>query len=123
MYRYNFECLPLLCHKNLLQVLGYSSDLPNPCLIYPFMKKGNLNDNLVQDAKAVELDALKRFKISLGIAEALHYLQYLYDTPLIHGNVKSTNILLDEDWTPKLADFGSLHDTREQFQRDPITGK
>lgn len=47
-----------------------------------------------------------RYAISLGAARGLEYLHHGFDRPVIHRDVKSSNILLDEEWKPRIADFG-----------------
>ncbi|XP_063868091.1 uncharacterized protein LOC135104487 isoform X2 [Scylla paramamosain] len=105
-------------HDNILQVYGYSTDHESyPCLVYQFMPHGSLEDRL--QCRRIEAfgesstqrgpDVLgwkQRFRVALGTAGALQFLHTVKEKPLIHGDVKSANILLDQNYEPKLGDFG-----------------
>ena len=77
-------------------------------LVLEYMSKGNLFEALHRKMKdgEVELDWCKRYKIGLGVAKALGYLHRDCSPPIIHRDIKSTNILLDEEYEPQIADFG-----------------
>ncbi|KAL9269828.1 Receptor protein-tyrosine kinase CEPR2-like protein [Drosera capensis] len=72
------------------------------------MANGNLFDALHRKEKGVkpELDWSMRYRIALGVAKGIAYLHHDCSPPIIHRDVKSSNILLDENYEPKLADFG-----------------
>ena len=110
--QFNFEVdqLPKLVHPNIIKVLAYSNDVAeHPCMIYQYMEHGTLSQRLAPgDWAAKELQADQRIKIALGIADAIKYLHTKPGKPLIHRDIKTTNILLAEDWSPMLADFGLL---------------
>ncbi|CAK8532532.1 unnamed protein product [Lathyrus sativus] len=87
--------------------LGFSSD-PKQCrflLVYPLMQNGNLQDALLKRKCSELFDWGKRFEIVLDIAKGLCYL-HSFDPPVIHGDIKPSNILLDCDFAAKIGDFG-----------------
>eukprot|EP00270_Netrium_digitus_P005100 TRINITY_DN1664_c0_g1_i1.p1 TRINITY_DN1664_c0_g1~~TRINITY_DN1664_c0_g1_i1.p1 ORF type:complete len:490 (+),score=30.56 TRINITY_DN1664_c0_g1_i1:203-1672(+) len=99
--------LSLLHHPNLVNLIGYCAEGEQRLLVYEFMPKGALEDHLhdVPDNKE-PLDWNKRMKIAAGAARGLEYLHDKANPPVIYRDFKSSNILLDENWHPKLSDFG-----------------
>ncbi|XP_021924264.1 probable LRR receptor-like serine/threonine-protein kinase At1g51810 isoform X3 [Zootermopsis nevadensis] len=93
-------------HSNLLCLVGYSCDGPAYCLIYEYMSNGSLQDRLACKHEGVALQWHVRLNIALGTARGILYLHTAYEKPLIHRDVKSANILLDQHLVPKLGDFG-----------------
>ncbi|KAL3616589.1 hypothetical protein CASFOL_039979 [Castilleja foliolosa] len=78
-------------------------------LVYEYMLNGSLQDALL-DRKCVELmNWNKRFSIIKSIAKGLHYLHCSCDPPIIHGDIKPSNILLDCSFDAKISDFGLAH--------------
>uniref|UniRef100_A0A8R7TXL4 non-specific serine/threonine protein kinase n=2 Tax=Triticum urartu TaxID=4572 RepID=A0A8R7TXL4_TRIUA len=73
-------------------------------LVYEYVSNGTLRENL--QARGIYLDWKKRLRIALGSARGLAYLHELADPPIIHRDIKSTNILLDDNLKAKVADFG-----------------
>eukprot|EP00850_Spirogloea_muscicola_P021160 SM000239S08065 [mRNA] locus=s239:43273:49262:+ [translate_table: standard] len=91
-----------LRQRNLLRLKGCCFDGESPILVCDFMPRGSLDHLLATSTLAWPL----RLKIALGIARGLQYLHEDSPYRIIHRDVKPANILLDEDWTPKIADFG-----------------
>lgn len=101
-------------HDNVLQLLGYSTDGPEPCLVYQYMAGGSLERRLHPTASSkvsTPLSFNQRKGIALGTARGLQYLHtYIDGKPLIHGDIKPGNILLDTFCIPKIGDFGLVRE-------------
>lgn len=103
-----------LQHSNLVSFQGYYWSSTMQLLLSEFVPNGNLYDNLhgldypgtSTGIGNSELHWLRRFQIALGTAKALSYLHHDCRPPILHLNLKSTNILLDENYEPKLSDYG-----------------
>lgn len=99
--------LSLLHHPNLVNLIGYCADGDQRLLVYEFMPLGSLEDHLHDLPPDKEpLDWSTRMKIAAGAAKGLEYLHDKANPPVIYRDLKSSNILLDEDYHPKLSDFG-----------------
>ncbi|KAK6130553.1 hypothetical protein DH2020_035699 [Rehmannia glutinosa] len=98
------ETLGSVRHKNIVKLYCYFSSLDCSLLVYEYMPNGNLWDGLHRGN--VFLDWPIRHQIALGVAQGLAYLHHDLMPPIIHRDIKSTNILLDVDYQPKVADFG-----------------
>lgn len=94
-------------HINLIKLVGVCDDpTKDKCLIYEYMSNGSLNDRLLCLNNTPPLRPSTRYKIALGVAKALKYLHTSLDPAYVHRDVKSANILLNENFVPKLGDFG-----------------
>lgn len=99
--------LSLLHHPNLVNLIGYCADGDQRLLVYEFMPLGSLEDHLHDLPPEKEpLDWNTRMKIAAGAAKGLEYLHDKANPPVIYRDLKSSNILLDEGFHPKLSDFG-----------------
>ncbi|XP_030540738.1 probable serine/threonine-protein kinase PBL25 [Rhodamnia argentea] len=99
--------LSLLHHENLVNLIGYCADGDQRLLVYDYMPGGSLEDHLFDiGPEQKPLDWLTRLKIAFGAAQGLEYLHDKANPPVIYRDLKSSNILLDKDFTPKLSDFG-----------------
>ncbi|NXA54738.1 IRAK2 protein, partial [Nothocercus julius] len=94
-----FRC----CHVNILQLLGFSVETGLHCLIYPYLPNGSLQNKLHCQDDSASLPWERRINISTGLIRAV---QYLHNFGILHGNIKSSNVLLDENFTPKLGHSG-----------------
>ncbi|KAG9135630.1 hypothetical protein Leryth_002368 [Lithospermum erythrorhizon] len=94
-------------HENLVPLYGYCSDNDQQILVYPFMSNGSLQDRLYGEAaRRKSLDWPTRLSIALGAARGLTYLHSFSGQCILHRDVKSSNILLDDSMCAKVADFG-----------------
>ncbi|GKV07754.1 hypothetical protein SLEP1_g19483 [Rubroshorea leprosula] len=93
-------------HKNLVQLLGCSIEGPESLLVYEYVPNRSLDHFIFDDKKSKLLSWKQRFNIIVGTAEGLAYLHGGSQVRIIHRDIKSSNVLLDEDLTPKIADFG-----------------
>lgn len=104
-FKTEIELLSRVHHKNVVGLVGFCFEQGEQMLIYEFIPNGTLRDSLT-GKNGIQLDWKRRLRIALGSARGLAYLHELADPPIIHRDVKSTNILLDENLTAKVADFG-----------------
>ncbi|PHT85049.1 putative serine/threonine-protein kinase RLCKVII [Capsicum annuum] len=123
--------LSLLHHKNLVNLIGYCTDGDQRLLVYEFMPMGSLENHLFDVKREIEITCRiafgllslvtvvedvepgkkplswsTRLKIAAGAAHGLEYLHCEANPPVIYRDLKSSNILLDNDFNPKLSDFG-----------------
>ncbi|KAH7431430.1 hypothetical protein KP509_08G047600 [Ceratopteris richardii] len=99
--------LSLLHHPNLVNLIGYCADGDQRLLVYEYMPLGSLEDHLHDlPADKEPLGWNTRMKIAAGAARGLEYLHDKANPPVIYRDLKSSNILLNEDYDPKLSDFG-----------------
>ncbi|XP_039017571.1 probable LRR receptor-like protein kinase At1g51890 [Hibiscus syriacus] len=99
------ELLLRVHHRNLTTLIGYCDDGNNMGLIYEYMAKGNLAEHLKDSSRGI-LNWEARIGIALEAAQGLEYLHRGCTPPIVHRDVKSTNILLTESLHAKLSDFG-----------------
>ncbi|KAL7986162.1 hypothetical protein Chor_011328 [Crotalus horridus] len=112
-----FRC----CHPNILQLLGLCVESGLHSLIYPYMENGSLLDRLQCQDNSEALTWEKRTRISLGLIKAI---QHLHQFGIIHGNIKSSNVLLDANFVPQLGHSGlRLHPVEKKSEYTVIKTK
>lgn len=89
----------------LVTLLGYCVEKNNRILVYEYMPNRSLQESLF-DEGILSLSWDRRFEIILDVARALEFLHLGCDPPVIHGDVKPSNVLLDFDYRAKISDFG-----------------
>ncbi|KAK1378968.1 putative serine/threonine-protein kinase PBL23 [Heracleum sosnowskyi] len=96
-------------HPNLVNLIGYCADGRQKLLVNEYVSNGSLQDRLFNvSAERPPLDWHARMKIAQGAAQGLEYLHDTVNPPVVYGDLKSANILLDEEFNAKLSDFGFL---------------
>ncbi|KAJ0832668.1 putative protein kinase RLK-Pelle-DLSV family [Helianthus annuus] len=93
-------------HKNLVKLLACSIEGPESLLVFEFLPNKSLDHFLFDKDKAQILSWRQRVEVILGTAEGLAYLHGGCHVKIIHRDIKSSNILLDKDFSPKISDFG-----------------
>ncbi|XXG42028.1 hypothetical protein AAC387_Pa01g2381 [Persea americana] len=104
-FKTEIELLSRVHHKNLVSLIGFCFEQEEQMLIYEYVPNGTLRDSLF-GRSGVHLNWKRRLRVALSSARGLAYLHELADPPIIHRDVKSSNILLDENLSAKVADFG-----------------
>uniref|UniRef100_A0A2N9G7I0 Protein kinase domain-containing protein n=1 Tax=Fagus sylvatica TaxID=28930 RepID=A0A2N9G7I0_FAGSY len=93
-------------HTNVVQLIGFCAEGPKRALIYEFMPNGSLEKYIFSREGSSPLSIEKTYEISRGVAHGIEYLHQGCDMQILHFDIKPHNILLDENFTPKVSDFG-----------------
>lgn len=93
-------------HRNVVNLLGYCAQGDEKLLVYEFISNESLDKILFKSGKRDILDWKRRHDVINGIAKGLLYLHEDSHNCIIHRDIKGSNILLDDKWMPKIADFG-----------------
>ncbi|XP_062023758.1 rust resistance kinase Lr10-like [Rosa rugosa] len=94
-------------HVNVVQLVGFCSERTKRALIYDFMPNGSLDNSIFSEKeKHIPLGWDRMHAIALGVAHGIEYLHQGCDMQILHFDIKPHNILLDENFNPKIADFG-----------------
>ncbi|XP_042944259.1 putative receptor-like protein kinase At3g47110 isoform X1 [Carya illinoinensis] len=103
---FDIECeiLRHVRHRNLVKIISVCSNIDFKALVLEYMSKGNLEMWLYSNTHC--LNMLQRLNIMIDVAAALEYLHLGYSTPIVHCDLKPSNVLLDEDMVGHVADFG-----------------
>ncbi|CAD5174099.1 unnamed protein product [Musa acuminata subsp. malaccensis] len=119
--------LTRIYHRNLVSLVGYCMDGNCPTLVYEYMKQGSLQEHLRGKAgHSRGLSWGQRLQIALNAAQGLEYLHRGCKPPIIHRDVKTSNILLNEELEARIADFGlskSFHsDEQTHVSTESVVG-
>ncbi|TQD98611.1 hypothetical protein C1H46_015859 [Malus baccata] len=98
------EMLSNIRHRNLIKIISYCDDLDFKALVLQLMPNGSLEQWLYSPNRSMTI--LQRLDIMKDVALALEYLHQGYSIPIVHCDVKPSNILLDDDMVAHVADFG-----------------
>ncbi|KAJ6829142.1 putative receptor-like protein kinase [Iris pallida] len=105
-YESEIDLLGKVQHPNIISLLGYCVHEDTRFLVYEFMQNGSLETQLHGPSHGAALTWHIRMKIALDIARGLEYLHENCNPPVIHRDLKSSNILLDSEFNAKISDFG-----------------
>ncbi|XP_044469882.1 probable serine/threonine-protein kinase At1g01540 [Mangifera indica] len=106
-FKVEVEAIGRVRHKNLVRLLGYCAEGAHRMLVYEYVNNGNLEQWLHGDVGPCSpLTWEIRMNIILGTAKGLSYLHEGLEPKVVHRDIKSSNILLDKLWNPKVSDFG-----------------
>ncbi|XP_070678680.1 MDIS1-interacting receptor like kinase 2-like isoform X3 [Malus domestica] len=101
------QTLTTIRHRNIIRLYGFSSRRGCIFLLYEYLEKGSLGKALYGVEGVTELGWPTRVKIVQGLAHALSYLHHDCSPPIVHRDVTVNNVLLEQDFEPRLSDFGT----------------
>ncbi|XP_021827433.1 rust resistance kinase Lr10-like [Prunus avium] len=93
-------------HVNVVRLIGFCVEGSKRALVYDFMPNGSLDKYLFSQQGGISLNCEKMFEIALGVARGIEYLHRGCEMQILHFDIKPHNILLDENFLPKVSDFG-----------------
>ena len=105
-------------HINVVRLVGFCVQGSKWALIYDFMPNGSLDKFIfLKEERKTLLSWEKMYKIAVGVGRGIEYLHQVCDMQILHFDIKPHNILLDQDFTPKVSDFGlaKLYSTDESM--------
>ncbi|KAF7078515.1 hypothetical protein CFC21_082936 [Triticum aestivum] len=114
-FRAEIEALSNLRHRHLIPLLGFCSDREETILVYRYMPRGTLREHLRGESGKPVMPWWRRLDACMGAARGLHC---LHAGGVVHGDVKATTVLLDENWVAKLSDFGLSNSKHATMKSD-----
>ncbi|KAF7127670.1 hypothetical protein RHSIM_Rhsim11G0113000 [Rhododendron simsii] len=123
-FKTEIELLSRIHHKNVVGLVGFCCSKGEQMLIYEYIPNGTLIDSL-SGKSGIRMDWMRRLRVALDAARGLSYLHELANPPIIHRDVKPSNILLDDNLNAKVADFGiskPISDTGKSYITTEVKG-
>ncbi|XP_047952619.1 rust resistance kinase Lr10-like [Salvia hispanica] len=93
-------------HVNVVKLVGYCAHGSKRALVFDFMSNGSLDKYLFNQEKMNSLNWAKKFEIAAGVARGIEYLHRGCDIQILHFDIKPHNVLLNDNFIPKVSDFG-----------------
>jgi len=93
-------------HQNVVQLIGFCAEGSRRALVYEFMSNGSLDKIIFSKDRSIDFGYDKIYNISIGIARGIAYLHHGCEMQILHFDIKLQNILLDDNFIPKVSDFG-----------------
>ncbi|CAL4886934.1 unnamed protein product [Urochloa decumbens] len=121
-FNLEIEVLGKLNHRNVVKLLGYCVHNTERLLVYEYMSSGTLREHLQPSDRHAPLTWMQRVKISLDVAQGIDYLHGLSHEKLIHRDLKPSNILLDQNLTAKISDFGLVRLSEDKSSTSKTVG-
>jgi serine/threonine protein kinase len=112
------KVLAKIRHKNVAKILGFCYSQGEVSVIYEYFQKGSLQDMIY--APKFTLGWRDRLKVALGVAQGLAYLHHDYTPCVLHRNLKSSNVLLADDFEPRIAGSGIHRVVGEKAYRSSL---
>lgn len=107
VFKQELDILLRLSHDNIVKLIGYCDDRDEGVLLFEYVTNGTLQEKLHETANSSKLPWRNRMAIAFQLAQAIEYLHERCTLHIVHGDIKASNILLDEHLNCKLCDFGS----------------
>ncbi|KAL5227227.1 hypothetical protein ABZP36_015492 [Zizania latifolia] len=109
-------------HVNVVSLFGFCLEGSKRALLYEYMPNGSLDKYIYSENPKAILGWEEIYRIAIGIARGLEYLHHGCNTRIIHFDIKPQNILLDQEFCPKIADFGLAKSCRAQESKISMIG-
>ncbi|XP_066164060.1 MDIS1-interacting receptor like kinase 2 [Oryza sativa Japonica Group] len=106
IFKREIDALTRIRHRNIVKLFGYCSAVHGKFLVYEYMDRGSLSRYLENHNIAIELDWMRRISIVKDVANALSYIHHDCFAPIVHRDITSNNILLDQEFRACISDFG-----------------
>ncbi|XP_039162752.1 wall-associated receptor kinase 3-like [Eucalyptus grandis] len=106
-FQHELQIVMQINHKNVVKLHGICLETRIPLLVYEYISNGTLFQHIHQNASTILRLWKNRLRIATEIALALEYMHSCAEPPIIHGDIKSVNILLDHNYSAKVSDFGT----------------
>uniref|UniRef100_A0A0E0CLV3 non-specific serine/threonine protein kinase n=1 Tax=Oryza meridionalis TaxID=40149 RepID=A0A0E0CLV3_9ORYZ len=106
IFKREVDALTSIRHRSIVKLFGYCSAIHVKFLVYEYMDRGSLSRYLENHNTAIELDWMRRISIVKDVANALSYIHHDCFAPIVHRDITSNNILLDQEFRACISDFG-----------------